>query len=125
MSSGFELPADEVAFRRHRYHQLSTGPKPSMQLFIGRYHGVIAGCAAMVIKEDSAHSTGLYIIPAYRACGVFQSLIAARLGMLRDMGISLVSGHGNEKSAPWIERFGFKSIYSYSIYQLDPPATVG
>ncbi len=125
MASGFELPADEVAFRRRRYYQLSSGPKPSMQLFIARYHGAIAGCAALVIKADSAHSTGLYVIPAYRAYGVFQSLIAAHLGVLRAMGISFVSGHSNEQSAPWIERFGFKSIYTYSIYQLDPPSSVG
>lgn len=125
MAACYSLPADEEAFRRRRYYQLSTGSAPSMKLFVGRYNGVAAGCAAMVIKEDSAHFTGDCVIPAFQARGLFVSLIAARLHALRDMGISLVTGHGNEQSAFWIKRFGFKTIYSYNIYQLDPPATAG
>lgn len=125
MAACYSLPADEEAFRRSRYHQLSMGSAPSMKLFVGHYNGVAAGCAAMVIKEDSAHFTGDCVIPAFQARGLFVSLIAARLQALRDIGISLVTGHGNEQSAFWIKRFGFKTIYSYNIYQLDPPATVG
>jgi hypothetical protein len=124
MSSCYSLPTDEEAFRRRRYHQLSAGPEPRMRLFIGRYKGAAAGCAAMIIKEDSGHMTGDCVIPAFQAHGLLQSLIAARLRVLRDMGISLATGHGNEQSAFWIKRFGFKTIYSYNIYQLDPPSTV-
>ena len=124
MSSGYDLPVTEKAFRRQRYHQLSTGPEPCMHLFIARHNGTVAGCQAVVIKEDSGHMTGAYIIPAFRAYGVFQSLIAAGLRLLRNMGISIASGHSNEQSAFWVKRFGFQTIFSYEIYQLDPPAAV-
>jgi hypothetical protein len=121
MSSGRILPANEVAFRHRRYRELITGPKAIMQLFIARYDGVIAGCGAMYIKEDSAWLTGDYIASAFEGRGLFQSLIAARLRALRNMGIPIAVGHGREQtSVPWLERFGFKSIYSYRIYQFDP-----
>jgi ribosomal protein S18 acetylase RimI-like enzyme len=122
MSSGLGLPPDEEAFRRHRYLQLSTAPNPCMHLFLGRYNGDVAGCSAVVIKEDSGHLTGVYVKPMFQARGVFQSLTAASLKLLRDMGIPIATGHANEQSAFWVKRFGFKSIYSYEIYQLDPPS---
>lgn len=125
MASCYRLPADEEAFRRHRYHQLSSGSEPCMRLFIARYKGAVGGCAAMVIKEDHAHFTGDCILPAFQARGLFVSLAAARLRVLREMGISLISGHGNDQSAFWVKGFGFKSLYSYNIYQLDPPSAVG
>ena len=125
MSSGHDLPASEEAFRRRRYHQLSTGPEPCMNLFLARHNGVVAGCQAMVIKEDSGHLTGTYVMPAFRAHGVFQSLIAASLRALRDMDIPIASGHSNEQSAFWVKRFGLKTIFSYDIYQLDPPPVAG
>jgi hypothetical protein len=124
MVSCYSLAADEEAFRRRRYHQLSSGAEPCMRLFIARYKGVVGGCAAMVIKEDSAHFTADCVLPAFQARGLFVSLTAARLRVLRGMGISLISGHGNEQSAFWVKGFGFKSLYSYNIYQLDPPAAV-
>ena len=117
--------ADEEAFRRRHYRQLSSGPKPSMQLFIGRYKGAVAGCCATVIKEDSGHLMGACVLPAFQAHGVFQSFNATSLRALRSLGITIASGHGNEKSAPWVKRFGFKSIYSYGMYQLDPPSAAG
>lgn len=121
MSAGFNLPADEQAFRRRRYYQLSAGPDPCMHLFLARCNGVVAGCCAAVIKEDSAHMTGVHVVPEFQARGVFLSLKAAALTFLRDLGVSLVTGHGNKQSAVWAERFGAKLIYPYSIYQLDPP----
>jgi len=125
MAAGYNLPADELAFRRRRYRQLSSGPAPCMRLFLGRYNGVVAGCGATIIKEDAGHMTGVHVLPEFQARGVFQSLIAARLQALRDMGIALATGHSNEQSAFWATRFGFKAIYSYTIYQLDPPSVAG
>jgi len=120
LSGGYKLPADEEAFRRNRYRQLCAGPDPVMYLFIGRCNGVIAGCAGMIIKKESAHLTSSSVLPAFQANGVFQSLLATALSTLRDMGIALASGHSNEKSAFWVERFGFKFIYAYNIYELEP-----
>jgi len=125
MAAGYKLPADELAFRRQRYRQLSRGPAPRMRLFLGRYNGAVAGCAAMIVKEDSAHFTGVHVLPAFQARGLFQSLTAARLQVLRELDITLATGHSNEQSAFWINRFGFKPVYSYTIYQLDPPAMAG
>ncbi|MFN0124583.1 MAG: GNAT family N-acetyltransferase [Blastocatellia bacterium] len=122
VSAGFRLPPDEEAFRRRRYRQLMAGPDPCLHLFLGRYNGAVAGCSAAVIKEDSAHMTGVFIHPVYQARGVFQSLRAASLRFLRELGIPVFTGHGNQKSAFWVERFGARPVFSYDIYQLDPPA---
>ena len=121
-STVYALPPGEEAFRRRRYHQLSTGPEPCMHIFMARQNRTVAGFQATVIKERSGHLTGACVVPAFRAHGVFQSLIAASLRALRDMGISIATGHSNEESAFWSQRFGFKAIYSYEIYQLDPPS---
>lgn len=125
IAAGFGLPPDEEAFRRQRYRQLIAGPDPSLRLFLARYRGVVAGCCAAAIKEDSAHMTGVFVNPAFQARGVFQSLKAASLSFLREQGISIFTGHANKKSAFWVERFGAKPIFTYDIYQLDPPARLG
>ena len=126
MTTGWDLPADEVSFRRRRYPALISGPGASMQLFIARHRGVAAGCGAVVIKPDSAYLTGDYVVPAFQARGLFQSLLAARLRALREMGVAIASGHAREKtSAPWLHRFGFSTKFSYRIYQLEPPSPAG
>jgi ribosomal protein S18 acetylase RimI-like enzyme len=125
LSAGYDLPADEEAFRRNRYRQLIAEPNPMMHLFIARCDGVVAGCSAMIVKEGSAHLTSSSVLPAFQARGVFQSLQAASLSTLRDMGIAFASGHSNDKSAFWVERFGFKFIYAYTIYELENSLTIG
>ena len=126
MSSGKKLPADEIAFRHRRYRELISGTDAVMQLFIARYQGVVAGCGAMYLKGGSAYLTGDYVVPAFHARGLFQSLIAFRLNLLHEMGIPLASGHGREDtSVPWLIRFGFKPVFPYSIYQIDPPSIAG
>jgi hypothetical protein len=123
LNSGYVLLPAEEAFRRRRYRELIRGPEPRMYLFLGRCNGEAAGCAGMVIKQGSAHLTAATVLPAFQARGVFQSLQAMLLRTLRELGIAVASGHANANSAPWIERFGAKVIYSYDIYQLDPPST--
>lgn len=120
LSSGYGVPDDEAAFRRVRYRQLASGPAPVMHLFLARCGGEAAGCMAMVVKPDSAHLTGGTVLPAFQARGVFQSLIAAALGAMRDLEITLATGHSNEQSAFWVRRFGFELIYTYDIYELTP-----
>lgn len=121
MSSGRTLPPNEVAFRRERYFELISDG--TMHLYLARYDGEVAGCGAMYMQQDSAWMTGDYVKPEYQARGLFQSLIAARLQALRDMGIKIATGHGREEtSVPWLKRFGFESIFPYEIYQIDPPA---
>lgn len=118
LSSGYVLPADEEAFRRIRYHQLIAAPNPMMHIFIARCNGVSAGCIAMIVKEDSAHLTSSSVLPAFQGRGVFQSLNATALATLRDMGIALATGHANDQSAFWVERFGFRLMYAYTIYEV-------
>ncbi|OUD12289.1 GNAT family N-acetyltransferase [Thioflexithrix psekupsensis] len=119
LSAGYQLSPDEETFRRNRYHQLCSEP-PSMRLLIARCDGVLAGCLGMVLKTDSAHLTSASVLPQFQARGVFQSLIAASLATLRDMNIPFASGHSNAQSAFWVARFGFKSIYTYTLYELVP-----
>jgi hypothetical protein len=123
LNDGYTLLPAEEAFRRRRYRELIRGPKPQMYLFLGRYKGQVAGCAGMVIKQESAHLTTCSVPREFQARGVFPSLTAELLRTLRELGIGVASGHANVNSAPWVERFGGKVIYSYDIYQLDPPSS--
>jgi hypothetical protein len=34
------------------------------------------------------------------------------------MGIALATGHANDQSAFWVERFGFRLMYAYTIYEV-------
>jgi len=121
IANGYQLPADEEAFRRQRYRQLMNGPDGCLRLFLARLQGVVAGGCAVILKNDSAHMSGVYISPAFQARGLFPSLKAACLEFLRGQRIELVTGHANSQSAFWVERCGSKPIYSYTIFQLDPP----
>ena len=122
LNAGYTLLPEEETFRRHRYRELIRGPKPQMILFVARYKGQVAGCAGMVMKDDSAHLTTASVPREFQARGVFLSLTAMQLSTLRELGVAVASGHANDLSAPWVERFGGKVVYSYDIYQLDPPS---
>jgi hypothetical protein len=122
LTDGYALLPSEEAFRRQRYRELIRGPKPQMYLFLGRYKDQVAGCAGMIIKQNSAHLTTGSVLREFQARGVFLSLTATILRTLRDLGIPVASGHANLNSAPWVERFGGKVVYSYDIFQLDPPS---
>lgn len=125
LNAGYALLPAEEAFRRRRYRELIRGPKPRMILFLGRYKGQAAGCTGMVIKGDSAHITTGSVLREFQARGVFLSLTAALVQTMRELGIAVASGHANPNSAPWIEHFGGKVVYSYDIYQIDPPQADG
>lgn len=121
ISRGYQLPPDEEAFRRQRYFELMTWQVPYMRLFLARFQGAVAGVCAVIVKNDSAHMSGVYVVPEFQARGVFPSIKAVGLAFLRDQGIELVTGHANSQSAFWVERFGSKPVYSYTIYELSPP----
>ena len=123
LNAGYALLPAEEAFRRRRYREMIRGPKPQMHLFLGRYKGQVAGCAGMVIKQDSAHITTASVLREFQARGVFLSLMATLLKTMRELNIAVASGHANVNSAPWVEYFGGKVVYSYNIYQLDPPSS--
>lgn len=112
-------------FRRRRYRELSRGDAPLLQLYVAYCKGVPAGCHATVVKEDSGHFTGGATIPRFRAYGVLQAMLAVSLKALRRMGIRMATGHSNENSAFWADRFGFQTVYFYDMYQLNPPAGKG
>ena len=123
VASGSRLPADEVDFRRRRYWELIQGEHPSLFLFVARHQGAAAGCGAFVVKQDSAYMTGDFIKPEYQARGLFQSLHAARLQALRELGITLASGHAREDtSMPWLRRFGHRSKFGYGMYTFSAKA---
>lgn len=119
LTAGYGLSANEEAFRRNRYRQLIASPNPIMHLFVARYDGALAGCAAMVVKQNSAHLTSSSVLPEFQGRGIFQSLQATALAALREMGIGLATGHANDHSAFWLDRFGFKLIYAYTIYEVE------
>ncbi len=121
LASGYSMSADEEAFRRSRYRQLSSGTDPVMQLHVARCDGEYAGCAGVMIKEDSAHLTTASVLPAFQGRGVLQSLTASQLTALRDLDIPIADGHANDLSAFWIQRFGFDLIFAYRIYEMKPP----
>ena len=121
VSEGFELTPEDAAFRRERYPHLMTGPPHSLRLLLARIQEAVAGCMLLILKKDSAHMSGVYVRPEFQARGVFPTLNASAQHFLRDMGIPLATGHSNPLSAFWVERFGAKPVFAYSMYRLDPP----
>ena len=122
LHAGYNLIPQEKTFRNLRYRELIRGESPKMILYLARYNGKVAGCAGMVIKDDSAHITTSSVLPEFQARGVFLSLTAMMLQTLRELKIDIASGHANTNSAPWVEYFGGKVLFSYDILQVDPPA---
>lgn len=121
LGAGYAMSAGEAAFRRRRYRELCSGANPQMHLYVARCNGEYAGCTAMVMKGDSAHLTTVSIKPEFQGRGIMQSMTAAQLADLRAQGIALADGHANAQSSFWVERFGFRFVYPYTIYELAPP----
>ena len=121
LGPGYAMTAEELAFRRSRYHKLCSGPDPRMHLCLARCEGEYAGCAAMIMKGDSAHLTTASVLPEFQGRGIFHSLTAAQLADLRNQGIAIADAHANEQSSFWIERFGFRFVFPYTIYELPAP----
>ena len=118
LGPGYAMTADEEAFRRRRYHTLCSGPEPRMHLYLARCKGEHAGCGAMIMKGDCAHLTTASVRPQFQGRGILQSLTAAQLADLRNQGIAIADGHANEQSSFWIERFGFRFVFPYTIFEL-------
>lgn len=121
LAEGFNLTEEEAATKRERFFKLMSQPEPTIGLFLARFQGVVAGISSVVLKKDSAHMSGAYVRPALQARGVFPSLNAVSKAFVREKGIGMVTGHSNNKSAFWLERFGVNNVYAYTIYQIKPP----
>lgn len=123
LTESYPLPESEIAFRRRRYWQLIGEEPQVLRIFLALYQGEVAGCASMVVKEHSAHFTGDAILPAFRSRGIFRSMAAGRMKLLREMGIGLVTGHNNERSTVLVHRMGNRTVCTYTICTLEARAT--
>lgn len=123
MITRWGYPADEAEFRRARYARLIDAEQPTLMLFLGRYRGEPAGGGACFLRHDHAYFTGDFVRVGYEARGLLQSLHAARHQAMSAMGLRWATGHGRlSGTAQWVRRFGWKVVFEYQIYQLEPPA---
>ncbi|MGE0403853.1 MAG: hypothetical protein AB7T06_44510 [Kofleriaceae bacterium] len=85
--------------------------------FIARIDGVAAGTCGSVRKERCVYLVGGNVIAAHRRRGVYRAMLAARLARAT---VPLAVTHAREEtSAPILERLGFESMFSATIYRND------
>ncbi len=108
---------------RERLAELLKKPRPTVQLFVARFDGEVAGSAATCVRADAGYLMGANVLEAHRGRGVYRALLEARLAALRDEGISLAVTQAREHtSAPMLAHLGFHTAFAFALYQLNPLA---
>jgi GNAT superfamily N-acetyltransferase len=74
------------------------------------------GAAGIIMKPESGYFTGAVVLDGYRGKGIYRALLAARLAVLRERGISLATTHAREAtSAPILEKLGWSTAFRYRV----------
>lgn len=127
LEQGWHLADDEVAFRRHRYRLIATGPQGPLLLFLTRYRGEIAGVSTLILHSGVGYVGEDYILPEFRGHGLFTAATAARMRAAAALGVRFLSGHTLlESTTPIVTRYGMRLHHAYTMYDFDAaPATPG
>ncbi len=129
-AAGWELPDGASAELRAQLRR-GLGSEACVMNLLARVDGTPAGTGSVQLCEGFAHLRGGIVLPEHRRRGIFRSLIAARLRILRDRGIDYVTVHGmRDTSAPILEAMGFEAVcdilyYSYSQPEQGPGRVKG
>jgi len=88
--------------------------------FLARIDGVPVGTCGSVYKERCVYLIGGNVLAAYRHRGVYRAMLATRLARAMAAGRALAVTHAREESsAPILERLGFESMFSATVYRND------
>jgi hypothetical protein len=90
------------------------------EMFLARVGGKPAGTCGSVYKARSVYLVGGNTIEAFRHRGVYRAMLATRLARATAAGRSLaVTQAREESSAPILEKLGFESLVTATIYRND------
>ena len=106
---GWNMPAQyQMPLCKNVRRQIDDGIE---EYFVARYNGRPVGSGILKMFGVFGYLKRGSVIPEYRGNGVFKALIAKRLEILRERGIStvLVLAKG-DTAAPRCERLGFQTV---------------
>ncbi|HYO54751.1 GNAT family N-acetyltransferase [Archangium sp.] len=117
MAEGWEMdPAPIAAYNR----TVLAWPDRRHHLFLARYRGAPAGTAGLVAFERSVYLLGGVVLPAFRGCGLYRALAAARLRYAAERDIPFATSHARAStSAPLLERLGFETLCRFPVFSND------
>lgn len=102
------VPPDLAANERRRRNQLAAGNR---RLILAVLDGEPAGSAGMsLFPPVGAIINGGAVRPKFRSRGVYRAMVAARLEMAREAGVSGLMVWGGHMSAPILGRLGFETV---------------
>jgi Acetyltransferase (GNAT) domain len=86
-------------------------PHHNKQYFIGYKNNEPAGTGAMLMGKDFGYLMGGSVAPQFRGAGVYRSLVAERMRLLRERHIPLATIQAkDDSSAPICKKLGFESV---------------
>jgi GNAT superfamily N-acetyltransferase len=93
-----------------------------VEVFLARVEGVVAGAAALGLREGLAGFFGTSVLGVHRGRGVHRELIRARVESARRLGADLLrvttlAGSGSQRN---FERWGFRPTYTRTVLVKDP-----
>jgi len=108
-AEGFDhQPRDPAAQERRRRNQLAAGNR---RVVLATVEGEPAGAAGLTLYPPAgAIINGGAVRKKFRGRGVYRAMVAARLAMAREAGVSGVSVWGGPMSKPILARLGFEVV---------------
>jgi GNAT superfamily N-acetyltransferase len=118
---GWSMPDDQHAIERQTHAAALTASPRTAHFFAARLDGAIVASCVIFLRGDFGYLVGGLGAPEARGRGIYRALVDARLAFLRARGISLAVTHAfAATSAPMLEHLGFRTVYPYECWCLNP-----
>ena len=102
---------DIVAIAMEERRRLNFRAAGNRHLLLAMIDDEPAGSAGIsLFPPAGAAITGGSVRPKFRGRGVYRALVAARLGIARQAGVSGLVVWGGDMSAPILNRLGFEKV---------------
>lgn len=96
--------------RQHERYQEARAD-PSRHLFLALVGGKPAGAGWATVRDEGVLINGGAVDPRYQGRGVYRVLVAARLGLAREVGAAGLGVQARpDTSGPILARFGFRTV---------------
>lgn len=115
---GWSIPlAEREAERDAHWRELSADDRKAF--FFAAVEGkAIVGTAAVILRGDYGYLLATQVAAEFRGRGFYRALVAERLRLLRERGITLAVTQAREKtSAPILEKLGFVTLFRSTCWQ--------
>ena len=84
---------------------------PARRFFLALVGGEPAGAGWATVHQDGVLVNGGAVHPRFQGCGVYRALVAARLGLAREVGAAGLGVQAKrDTSGPILSRFGFRTV---------------